>query len=54
MNLFCIHCNNSDISKYHTEEIKTLDYPPTWEIWFCCHICRDQNKPCETFYKTPD
>jgi hypothetical protein len=20
-----------------------------WEIWLCCHACRDANQPCETF-----
>ena len=21
-----------------------------WEIWYCCHLCRDKNEPCETFF----
>lgn len=20
------------------------------EVWYCCHICRDNNEPCETFF----
>ena len=47
----CGHCGgvNGD-----SEELWTgFDGEPDasgFEIWFCCHDCRDACLPCETFY----
>ena len=47
---FCMYCFNDDPATYHTEYVKVVDYPPKWELWCCCHICRDKGLPCETFF----
>ena len=47
---FCMYCFNDDPAKYNTEYVKILDHPPTWELWMCCHPCRDKGQPCETFF----
>lgn len=51
--LSCMYCgtpydnrgNHCDIGTGHWE------YNTTTEIWYCCHICRDNNEPCETFFE---
>ena len=47
----CMHCG-SGIG--HTEEVWTGATGEAdlsgWEVWFCCHECRDKDMPCETFY----
>jgi hypothetical protein len=47
-------CMNCDASEGHEEVVWTgEDYggkKTGWEVWFCCHACRDANLPCETFY----
>jgi len=50
-NLFCIHCDGTD---GHDEEVWTGDRGDDdksgFEVWFCCHACRDAGLPCETFF----
>jgi hypothetical protein len=48
----CMFCG-SDVG--HTEEVwtgATEEDKSGWEVWFCCHPCRDigADSPCETFY----
>lgn len=46
----CMECGGRD---GHTEEVwtgKTDDDGSGWEVWFCCHACRDRGEPCETFF----
>ncbi|CAE6823287.1 hypothetical protein R70006_06310 [Paraburkholderia domus] len=50
--LVCEHCGGRE---GHYEEVWTGMASPDddysgWEVWFCCHACRDQNLPCETFF----
>lgn len=52
--MFCMYCFNNDIAKSDLEYVRVLDHPPTWGVWFCCHICRDKGLPCETFFPAPD
>lgn len=46
----CMYCG----SHYgHSEWVKTFDYAYNsqgYELWFCCHACRDAGEPCETFH----
>jgi len=48
--LTCIHC---DGRIGHSQEVWTgnrgEDDKSGWEVWFCCHPCRDADRPCETF-----
>ena len=56
-NLYCIHCgikydsvgNHPDLGTGHWEEHD--DGTGELEIWYCCHHCRDNNEPCESFFK---
>lgn len=47
----CVHCEG-DVG--HTEEVWTGNTDGEnysgWEVWFCCHKCRDKDEPCESFY----
>lgn len=50
----CTHCGASE---GHEEVVWTGDdgedyggKKTGWELWFCCHACRDADQPCETFY----
>ncbi len=47
----CMECGSRD---GHTEELYTgatdTELHSGWEVWFCCHPCRDADKPCETFF----
>lgn len=47
--LRCQFCNSKD---GHDELIKTGDNDSFcgYEVWFCCHTCRDKGEPCETFF----
>jgi hypothetical protein len=46
----CQHCGGTD---GHHEYVRTgdLESDGGWEIWFCCHRCRDACEPCETFHR---
>lgn len=57
---YCIHCdtpydnsgNYHDSGTGHWEYVNTGNYKSKYtEIWYCCHICRDNNEPCETFFE---
>jgi hypothetical protein len=50
----CTHCGAGE---GHEEVVWTGDDVEDyggqkcgWELWFCCHACRDTDQPCETFY----
>jgi hypothetical protein len=52
--IVCMHCG---VDEGHDEVVWTGDDAEDcggkksgWEVWFCCHPCRDANRPCETFY----
>ena len=49
--LACMHCDGTD---GHDEEVWTgdagYDDKSGFEVWFCCHACRDAGQPCETFF----
>lgn len=49
--LVCQFCGGT---KGHSEEVWTGDdgSPDSsgYELWFCCHDCRDAGQPCETFF----
>ena len=51
MHLSCMHC---DGAAGHDEEVwtghKGEDELSGFEIWLCCHACRDAGRPCETFF----
>lgn len=37
----------------HDEHVCTNDREGDnsgWDVWFCCHDCRDKGEPCETFF----
>ena len=46
----CAECDSTD---GHQEEVWTGntqgDNYSGYELWFCCHECRDKGLPCETF-----
>jgi hypothetical protein len=46
----CCECGGDD---GHTEFLYTGDEMSVdgFEIWFCCHTCRDASRPCETFIR---
>lgn len=47
--LICQFCGGSN---GHAEEVVCeVDqyFPLGLAVWFCCHDCRDQGEPCETF-----
>jgi len=55
MALYCTHCdtpfkgtNHPESGTGHWEEVNVGG--DTWEVWYCCHICRDNNEPCESFF----
>jgi hypothetical protein len=50
----CMYCGADD-TKGNWECVHTGDEESFegWEDWFCCHVCRDAAKPCETFHKIP-
>jgi hypothetical protein len=52
MSYVCQFCGGTD---GHSEPVETgdLETEDGWEIWFCCHPCRDAGEPCETFHKFP-
>lgn len=46
----CMYCGGS---VGHAEEVWTGNHEGNcsgWELWFCCHACRDRGEPCETFF----
>lgn len=46
----CIHCEGTI---GHEEVVWTGvddEDKSGWEVWFCCHACRDKDEPCETFW----
>lgn len=49
--LSCSFCESTD---GHDEEVWTGNQGEAdlsgFEIWFCCHACRDAGLPCETFF----
>jgi hypothetical protein len=49
--LECMYCRGTD---GHSEELwtgdKGEDDKSGFEVWFCCHACRDAKQPCETFF----
>lgn len=49
----CCECLGED---GHDEVLWTGDDQSVdgFEIWFCCHACRDAGKPCETFIRLVD
>ena len=51
----CMDCGGDE---GHSELLDTGDDDSLdgFEVWFCCHACRDSGKPCETFHrlKTPN
>ena len=48
----CTYCGGFD---GHSELVQTGDTESLegWEVWFCCHPCRDKQMPCETFHNIP-
>jgi hypothetical protein len=48
----CMYCENN---RGHWECVYTGDAESLdgWEDWYCCHICRDDGSPCETFHRIP-
>ena len=43
--------NYHDAKTGHFEVVSTiLNRDCDSEVWYCCHICRDNNEPCETFF----
>jgi hypothetical protein len=49
MSYACQFCFGTD---GHSEPVETgdLESEDGWEVWFCCHPCRDAGQPCETFH----
>tara|TARA_B100000749_G_C18447852_1_gene475023 strand:- start:4062 stop:4319 length:258 start_codon:yes stop_codon:yes gene_type:complete len=49
------YCQYCDSKKGHHDILYTGDEESLYgyEIWFCCHPCRDKHKPCESFFKLP-
>lgn len=51
LNPYCMYCEGT---VGHEEIVWTgndsEDNKSGWEVWFCCHVCRDKNDPCETFW----
>ena len=47
------YCEYCESVVGHTEVVHTDDQDSLhgWEVWFCCHSCRDKSEPCETFFK---
>lgn len=47
--LSCQFCNSKD---GHDALVETGDHDSFggFEVWFCCHACRDHGVPCETFF----
>jgi hypothetical protein len=49
--LGCMHCGGT---AGHDEEVWTgdacYDDKSGFEVWFCCHACRDAVQPRETFF----
>lgn len=51
-----VRCQFCDSQVGHEEEVWTGDMTEGksgWELWFCCHTCRDAGEPCETFFALP-
>lgn len=48
-NCTCQYCGGKN---GHDELVMTGDEQSLggWEVWFCCHDCRDKGEPCETFH----
>lgn len=46
----CMYCGSEDghAELLHTGDDESVD---GFEVWFCCHLCRDAAKPCETFHR---
>ena len=46
----CMYCGGTE---GHSEVLHTGDNESPksgFDVWFCCHPCRDAGKPCETFH----
>lgn len=48
----CMYCRSSE---GYAELLYTGDQESMegFEVWFCCHRCRDAGQACETFYRIP-
>jgi hypothetical protein len=46
----CMYCGGDEgrIELLDTGDADSLD---GFEVWFCCHACRDAGEPCETFHR---
>jgi hypothetical protein len=46
----CMYCGGVE---GHAELLDTGDDESLdgFEVWFCCHRCRDAGRPCETFHR---
>lgn len=46
----CMYCGSDEghAELLHTGDNESLD---GFEVWFCCHACRDAGQPCETFHR---
>ncbi len=46
----CMCCGSDEGQSevLHTGDRESLD---GFEVWFCCHACRDAGQPCETFHR---
>lgn len=46
----CMFCGSHD---GHSELVYTGDTESMegYEVWFCCHPCRDADEACETFHR---
>lgn len=51
INPSCMYCGSST---GQSELVYTGDFESSegYEVWFCCHGCRNHGRPCETFFKT--
>lgn len=50
----CMFCGSRE---GHSELLFTGDFESMegFEVWFCCHPCRDAGEACETFHRiAPD
>ena len=53
VNVRCMDCGSDEghSEVLHTGDEESLD---GFEVWFCCHACRDAGQPCETFHRLED
>lgn len=48
----CMYCG-SKVGHFEVLETHDDESLHGYELWMCCHACRDKEEPCETFFRLP-